>query len=121
MTFREKMQKGHPNYIHKGYCGGVSGCPSDYFKEKEGLCVGRLDPSREKCTKCWDREIPTEDNAEEKENTTKNLSDDHGDFICEKCGFAIGPMIKIVIDEGERILQLFEYKFCPECGRKVVE
>ena len=61
MTFREKIQRAHPNYVHKGYCGGVSGCPSDfdYENENESLCVGHLDPSRKKCTKCWGREVPT--------------------------------------------------------------
>ena len=69
MTFKEKLQKEHPDCVHKRYCGGASGCPIDYNYENESLCVGRLGPSREKCTKCWDREMPTTLDAEKKKMT----------------------------------------------------
>lgn len=62
MTFKEKLQKEHPEKVHKRYCGGCSGCPRDYGYEKtfEGGCPGpkRFYGSYPECEHCWNREIP---------------------------------------------------------------
>ena len=122
MTFKEKLQKEHPDCIHKRYCGGASGCPSDYNYENDGLCVGRLGPSREKCTKCWDREIIEEN---ENENETKNLSETTRTemFICEKCGVHLQDFFeqKYGKNENYTYYETFECSYCPKCGRKVIE
>lgn len=62
MTFKEKLQKEHPEKVHKRYCGGCSGCPRDYGYEKtfDGGCPGpkRFYGSYPECEHCWNREIP---------------------------------------------------------------
>lgn len=70
MTFREKLRKEDPNHVDdKKYIGGCEGCPVDYCYEEEidrpcnGFCCF---PSTELCRKCWDREIPNE----QEQNTT---------------------------------------------------
>lgn len=62
MTYREKLQKEHPEKI-KGACvGGCAGCPDTYgyCKQEDTMCgkSGSNIYSNTKCTKCWDQEIP---------------------------------------------------------------
>lgn len=57
MTFREKIEKEHPEAIMPWCGGGVAGCPHSYGYEPKHKCD-------EHCTACWDREIP-ETNKEE--------------------------------------------------------
>lgn len=71
MTCREKLALDHPEELDPGYCGGCAGCPSDNYY-MVGLCDGS-DGSAEKCTRCWDQEIP-----------------------------GTGPAIPIIKDSGER-------------------
>lgn len=63
MTCREKLKKEYPKNIDHRHYGGCVGCPDHYgYLGRPEFCTqdgGYL----EKCTKCWDREIPeTEDN-----------------------------------------------------------
>lgn len=56
MTFREKLQKEHPNALKANYTGGCCGCPGDYGYEHRLACgCGIPGPQ---CKECWDREIP---------------------------------------------------------------
>lgn len=58
MTCREKAMIEHPKSIGSEFCGGVACCPSDYgYLDDPDFCDSYL-PNR--CTKCWDREIPEE-------------------------------------------------------------
>lgn len=54
MTFREKLQQEHPDYIRKAFAGGCKGCPEDYGYEppRDCSCAQSL------CRECWDREMP---------------------------------------------------------------
>lgn len=61
MTFRERLQKGHPENIRPSCLGvsvfgGCDGCPKDYGYEDEfpPNCDGMS------CWACWDRVIPEE-------------------------------------------------------------
>lgn len=59
MTFREKLQKEHPDAVGPEYVGGCEGCPESYgYEAHSTLC----DPTRwvteEECAACWNREIP---------------------------------------------------------------
>lgn len=55
MTYKELMQIRHPEKVGEGYCGGVEGCPHQYFNvEKNHKC------EQTSCSKCWDRKAPTE-------------------------------------------------------------
>lgn len=53
MTFREKLQKEHPESVGLKWDGGCCGCPVQYgYEPRRPLCIGST------CRDCWDREIP---------------------------------------------------------------
>ena len=54
MTFREKLQIDHPEYVSGEWANGCRGCPKDYGYEEYYDCRGIH------CPECWDREIPEE-------------------------------------------------------------
>lgn len=56
MTYRDKLQREHPERINEDCLGGCDRCPHDYGyeKKKEEIC----EVSDEECRKCWDRVIP---------------------------------------------------------------
>ena len=57
MTCRERLAIEHPEKISDRHDGGCSGCPSAYnYMEDPIYC----EVSHYRCTKCWDREIPEE-------------------------------------------------------------
>lgn len=60
-------------------------------------------------------------NVEQTRNISKYAPCD--DFICEKCGVRLGDWVKSVYDEDAEDTYHYEYefKFCPECSRRVVE
>lgn len=64
MTFKEKLQKEHPEYVCSILPGGCMGCPMSYGYETQEAagCKGEhRDVSDERCTACWNREIPKAD------------------------------------------------------------
>lgn len=65
MTFREKLQKEHPEKVHPTYGGGCYGCPSDYGYEPDcsdcRACRQHCRAPEKACKKCWDRKIPEAD------------------------------------------------------------
>lgn len=62
MTYREKLQKEHPDKIGTFYCGGCAGCPGHYGYGPE-TCWNCGGGNVAKCKKCWDTVIP--DNKKE--------------------------------------------------------
>lgn len=52
---------------------------------------------------------------------TKNLADVSDTFICKECGIHIADYSRIEYDEDENDTTRYEYefKYCPECGRKI--
>lgn len=66
MTFREMLQKEHPERVNPGYLGGCFLCPKCYgYAPMEDPCyqdhvAGQID-ANSACAACWDREIKTED------------------------------------------------------------
>lgn len=56
MTFKEKLAQEHPKLVDDKYTGGCKGCPESYDYEEGSGCEGAC--SDEKCTKCWNREMP---------------------------------------------------------------
>lgn len=60
MTFREKLQREHPEYVDSKWFGGCKSCPAIYgyeaFCESEKNCVPN---GGRGCEYCWNREIPT--------------------------------------------------------------
>ena len=60
-----------------------------------------------------------------KMKTCKNESDNNpvDEFICSKCGFMTEDFSEKRIDEddGDVTYHEFEFRYCPNCGAKVVE
>lgn len=65
MTFREKLEQEHPEYVTELYNGGCNGCPSDYGYEEKYNCSPLIS-----CGRCWNREMP-----EQPKGQTSGLSD----------------------------------------------
>lgn len=65
MTCREKLQIEHPDRVGCNFMGGCCGCPNDYgYLDEPEYCQSIMDTCEERCSKCWDREIPgTEDHT----------------------------------------------------------
>lgn len=63
MTFKEKLQMEHPECVNEGFGGGCECCPDDYGYEKKSHCVWN-DLNMTDCTKCWNREMPSEEPSE---------------------------------------------------------
>lgn len=65
MTFREKLAQEHPEEVSEFWNGGCHNCPYSYGYEGEPdyyeYCCHTV------CKDCWDREMPTESEAVEKE------------------------------------------------------
>ena len=57
------------------------------------------------------------------EHVTRNLSNISDRFFCEKCRIYLENWMKCLYyeDTEDTKYQEYEFKFCPECGRRVVE
>ena len=44
-------------------------------------------------------------------------------FICKNCDIHLENWVKVVIDpdDGDELHYEYEFKFCPECGARIVE
>lgn len=85
MTFREKLQKEHPEAVDEIYGGGCRECPCDYGYEQGNFCDCD-------CKECWDREIPEDNEGIKKELKGTNL------FMAESDG-STKPLITITEDK----------------------
>lgn len=58
-----------------------------------------------------------------KADVTRNIAEVSDTFICEKCRIHLEDCVKCVYDEDAEDITHYEYefKFCPECRRRVVE
>lgn len=81
---------------------------------------------------CHNREICDDDASIErfyniltygKADVTRNISEVSDTFICEKCGIHLEDCVRAEYDEDTEDTTHYEYefKFCPECSRLVVE
>ncbi len=118
MTFREKLEKEHPEDVGERYVGGCRGCPHGYGYEKEhnkAFC-NRKDVTVEvRCRECWDRVIP-EQKAEKKEKPKKEEPKYYnGKVVCvqsENDDYTVGKIYEfkdgtLVDDQGD-----VRYKGC---------
>lgn len=100
----------------KDYCGSVEFCSDCALNRKE-------------MNGCWtdvsDKEIENNFNTIRNISPclTRNISAVSYRFICEKCGIRLEDCVKTVYDEDAEDTTFYEYefKFCPECGRKIVD
>lgn len=75
MTCREKLKQEHPEHINPQSLGGCDYCPDTYkYLDKPEWCDGPVDDKNERCTKCWDREIPGTDEDIQKFANTYGIS-----------------------------------------------
>lgn len=68
MTCREKLTLEHPELVDEDYFGQCADCPSTYgYLGDPDFCpfITTNQTTNEKCTKCWDREIPEEKKGED--------------------------------------------------------
>lgn len=57
---------------------------------------------------------------EELAETCENLSDTIDEFICSKCGYMTDEVSSCKKDDDGEIFHYdYQFKFCPNCGRKV--
>lgn len=58
-----------------------------------------------------------------KENETRNIGTLHpvDSFICEKCGIRLEDWVQLKEDPDMISCCEYEFRFCPNCGRKIVE
>lgn len=59
MTYRERIKRQMPEFVQETACGGVCGCPGDYWEGATIAATGSPDCSRaekEACRSCWDKE-----------------------------------------------------------------
>ena len=57
------------------------------------------------------------------ENETRNISELHptDGFHCLKCGVDLRDWSRIEFDDSDEFVHEFEFKFCPNCGKKRCE
>jgi len=68
MTCRERLKIEHPEYVNERYPGGCKGCPHEYrYLDRPEYCIIASGVDNERCTKCWDREIPGTEETKEKD------------------------------------------------------
>ncbi len=54
---------------------------------------------------------------------TRNIAEISDAFICGKCGICLEDCVSVEYDEDteDTTYHVYEFKFCPECGRRVME
>lgn len=78
MTCREKLKLEHPEKISLCCMGGCSGCPDTYgyLNREDALCPRERLGDDDRCTTCWDQEIPEEREAIRGQRAQTNILDD---------------------------------------------
>lgn len=67
MTCREKLKIEHPTEVGSRFVGGCCGCPHHFgYLDRPKYCDPDAPKAINKCTKCWDREIPGTEETKEK-------------------------------------------------------
>ena len=68
MTCREKLKIEHPSEVGSRFVGGCCGCPHHFgYLDKPKYCEPDTPKAINKCTKCWNREIPGTEETKEKD------------------------------------------------------
>lgn len=118
MTYKEKLMIEHPDNLKPRYVGGCYGCPSDYgyFPDDEKPCHidSRFKNMRlsEKCTLCWNREIPTVEKSKLHGFVDFAMDKIHSGYVIELRNGALGMCIRA----GAKFTKIFVFddpKKCP--------
>lgn len=110
MTCREKLKIENPGHMNSCYAGGCKFCPYMYgYLETPEYCKDTSISFNERCTMCWDREIPENKNNNEMEenkmNETSNRTMTREDLYNE-----INQKKKEIESLKERIEKLAKYE-----------
>lgn len=83
MTCKEKLAIEHPECFNPNLWAGVDTCPTVFgYHDKPDYCNDKSLSCDERCTMCWNREIPDPMNNEEKKMTCKEkLTIEHPDKL----------------------------------------
>ena len=105
MTFKEKLQKEHPDKIAPDLVGGCSGCPYSYGYESydDRPCEPRI-----LCPACWNREIPGTEPAKPSSNIS--LVD-----LIERAGTKKDISLMIHINGDDTTISVYP---CPDPSEK---
>ena len=78
MTCREKLKMEHPDELSEQWTGGCFGCPDTdtrkYIETEQTSCHGTRRSSCERCTECWDTEIPDTEPTTQEPDTAPSES-----------------------------------------------
>ena len=88
MTYREKLAEMNSIFIGDVYVGGCYSCPDRFFFGANTKCEENKTQDEEKCSACWNQEIP--------ENLLKNLC------ATEKVLLPRGKDAPQILDSGNR-------------------
>ena len=101
MTCREKLAIDHPERVGNEWAGGCFGCPSDYryLPDLDYCIAGGYEPRDEICTKCWDREIPEDEDKVKKVIDETFAAYDNFAKVASESPFVFSPQI---LDSGNR-------------------
>lgn len=88
MTYREKLAEMNSIFIGDAYVGGCYSCPDRFFFGANTKCEENKTQDEEKCSACWNQEIP--------ENLLKNLC------ATEKVLLPRGKDAPQILDSGNR-------------------
>jgi hypothetical protein len=115
MTFKERLQKEHPEKIDRTRYGGCWGCPYDYDYERrdDRPCASnewcrKFISNNRRCSACWNREIPETEPA--KPNSNVSLVD-----LIERAGTKKDISLLIHINGDDTTISVYP---CPDPSEK---
>lgn len=107
MTCREMLALEHPNHIGD-FDGGCRGCPSYFYYMPDPEWCGTDREPANKCTICWDREIPgTEANSDDVTEAINNMYEKETSTMEQKTK---AQLIEEINNLQEKIEKLDRYR-----------
>ena len=111
MTFREKLEKEHPDYVDDKFQGGCRNCPSTYGydtpnNQRIACKDAHFHVGEYRCRACWNREIPEVDDATMEaviEDLKNPIMTDIQEEIIDKFN-AVGTPYPITSEDTRKIL-----------------
>ena len=80
------------------------------------ICGGYCGEGRHVCNPCMEAVEALVADSRFAEDVLKGSED----FLCSECGIRLTKCLRLVTDrDGEEEVFAYNYKFCPNCGRKI--
>lgn len=129
MTCREKLKLEHPGQLGTKWTGGCLGCPHHYGYLPRPEYCGNV--GEEKCTACWDREIPETESPKDSNVSSEVNIHKIIDEAMEKRDRVVSVFISpsgtsvrvepLTTDKPRWIYNKQNGNYiCPECGRSSI-